>query len=94
MIEFGPQLLATMLLIEKSICYIYCLCEQRVTKALKWVSKFCKIFVPDFSTNLLEVKSFYSHQSMLSKQKHSIWMFEKKKNSCLAVNQYGSCFGK
>ena len=34
-------------------------------------NKFCE------TLNLREVKSFESYQSMLSKQKHSIWLFEK-----------------
>ena len=33
-----------MLLIKKSICYVYCLCDRRVTAALKWVSKFRDFF--------------------------------------------------
>ena len=42
--ECGHQLLVTMSLIKKSICYEYCLCDRRVTAGLKRVSKFCDFF--------------------------------------------------
>ena len=37
-----------MLLIKKSICYVYCFCDHRVTAALKRVSKFCDFFFAVF----------------------------------------------
>ena len=56
-----------------------------VTEALKWVSNLCKVFNDEFVGSRVEAKSFYSYPSMLSKQKHSIWLLEKN-NSCFGVN--------
>ena len=76
----GHQLLVTMLLIKKSICYVYCLCDHRVTAALKRVSKFCDFFFAVFfNKSVFKSKTFHL----------LVW-----KKLIAVLQKINSCFGK
>ena len=52
--------------------------HRRVAEALKWVSQCFETFVADLSNKFDEGAIYLFSLSTLSKQKHSIWLFEKK----------------